>query len=152
MVLLNAITPISIYYFLGDRPPIHDPALQASATQYGLTPIAIRYPHPSFFITSHFWVTLFKWSLPTLVIPQFFGVLISFTPAASPTRDIDPVTIGIMRVACSVASDFGLGEQVLARKWRVLSACVGAAFAFAEAIGERKMASLKVLGTEQVHA
>jgi hypothetical protein len=101
--------------------------------------VSIPYPTPSYLFSSTLWSLLAKWSLPTLVIPQLCGALISFS---IPPRDVDPVTVGIVRVACSVASHWGITNDVLGSRWRVLSASIGAAFAFAEAVGERRRASL----------
>ena len=101
--------------------------------------VTIPYPTPSFFLSGTFWAILAKWSLPTLVIPQLCGALISFS---IPPREVDPVTIGIVRVACSVASHWGIADNVLGSRWRILSASVGAAFAFAEAVGERRKLAL----------
>lgn len=72
------------------------------------------------------------WLIPTLVLPLLFGMLISFN---TPDQDLDPVTIAIVRVACAFAGNWSIEPNVLSPRWRQLSACVHAAFAFAEAIG-----------------
>lgn len=38
----------------------------------------------SVFRSSSFWIVLFHWAIPTLLIPVIFGTLISFTPAPPP--------------------------------------------------------------------
>ncbi|KAF8510035.1 hypothetical protein JB92DRAFT_2831720 [Gautieria morchelliformis] len=120
--------PLNAPYKLDD--PISPPSTLVAS---------IPYPTPSYFLSGTLWAVLAKWSLPTLVIPQLCGALISFSV---PPREVDPVTIGIVRVACTVASRWGITDDILGSQWRILSASVGAAFAFAEAVGQRRRASL----------
>lgn len=120
--------PLNAPYKLND--PIRPPSTLVAS---------IPYPTPSFLVSGKLWTLLAKWSLPTLVIPQLFGALISFS---TPPREVDPVTIGIVRVACSVASHWGITDDVLGSRWRILSASVGAAFAFAELVGDKRKAAL----------
>ncbi|KAF8524908.1 hypothetical protein BU17DRAFT_42394 [Hysterangium stoloniferum] len=101
--------------------------------------LSISYPKLSYFRSAEPWKLLARWSLPTLVVPQLCGALISFNTSRG---DIDPVTVGIMRVACSVAHKWGIQNDVLDSRWRILSASVGAAFAFAEAIGAKKQSQI----------
>lgn len=114
--------------------------------------MTIYYPPLLVFQTSAFWVVLLHWALPSLVIPAFIGRLISFNPAFSPTNayswasapiaPLDPLTASIVRLAAqigypypSIAINSGIiGLDVLGSNWRVLSASVGLAFAFAETI------------------
>ncbi|KIJ25720.1 hypothetical protein M422DRAFT_38512 [Sphaerobolus stellatus SS14] len=162
-IMLWAVVPTTSITF-GGKPAVPPPppgATPAAPPSPGLT---LHYPSPHFFLTSTLWVLLGKWLVPTCVIPMFFGALISFNNLASipsvsaasspdtyrpsPARDLDPVTIGIMRVAFTAASNWGVADDVLPWHWRLISASVSAAFAFAEAIGERKRAAL-VLGKEK---
>lgn len=124
----HLLIPLNAPYKLDD--PIRPPSTWV---------LSIPYPTPSYLVSATLWSLLAKWSLPTLVIPQLCGALISFSV---PERDIDPVTVGIIRVACSVASHWGITNDVLGSRWRILSASVGAAFAFAEAVGQRRKGSL----------
>ncbi|KAF8589015.1 hypothetical protein K439DRAFT_1278805, partial [Ramaria rubella] len=126
-IMLFTVLPIS-HFRIPLNPPykVDDPILQPS------TIIAIiPYPTPSYVFSLAFWTLLGKWALPTLVIPLLCGTLVSFD---FPPREIDPITVGIVRVACSVASRWGIADETLGSRWRILSASVGAAFAFAEAI------------------
>jgi len=161
--MLWAVVPTTSHTFGGTpSDPIPPPPPGPAADSYtppspGLT---LHYPSPAFFLTPTLWTLLGKWIIPTCVIPMFFGALISFTsfplplssfpstpnPSGSttnpyrpsPSRDLDPVTMGIMRVAFTAASKWGIREEVLPWEWRMISACVSGAFAFAEAIGERR--------------
>lgn len=77
------------------------------------------------------------------------GTLVSFKPGSSwsDAPEADPLTAAIIRIACVLAGDWNLDWATVGvtHKWRLLSASVAAAFAFAEAIGERKPAPAKVL-------
>jgi len=113
--------------------------------------IILHYPPLVVFQTSIFWLVLLHWSLPTLIIPALIGCIITFNPALAPTRHhdkafsaapLDPLTASIIRLAAqlsypysSIASKTGIvGLDVLGSNWRILSASVGLAFSFAEAI------------------
>ena len=133
--MLYAVLPFSHLRIPLNPPYKLDDPIQPSSTLVA----SIPYPTPSYLFSGTFWTILAKWSLPTLVIPQLCGALISFS---IPPREVDPVTIGIVRIACSVASHWGIPDDVLGSRWRLLSASVGAAFAFAEALGERRKAAL----------
>ncbi|KIL56482.1 hypothetical protein M378DRAFT_89238 [Amanita muscaria Koide BX008] len=113
-------------------------------------PIHIYYPPLLLlFKTQVFWLVLFHWFTPTLLIPAVFGNLVSFTPGeaissghATQVIPFDPLTASIVRLAAQIAYPYTLmetrvgilGLDVLGFQWRVLNASIGVAFAFAEAI------------------
>jgi len=104
------------------------------------------------FYSSAFWTVLLHWAIPTLIFPTLVGCIVSFnpknipapanTPNSSPATPFDPLTSSIVRLAAQSAYPYDkiashsniVGLDVLGHKWRVLSASVGLAFAFAEAI------------------
>jgi len=113
--------------------------------------LTFHYPPLVVFQTSTFWLVLLHWSLPTLIIPALIGCIITFNPALAPARHhdeafpaapLDPLTASIIRLAAqlsypysSITSKTGIvGLDVLGSNWRILSASVGLAFSFAEAI------------------
>jgi hypothetical protein len=115
--------------------------------------ISLTHPTWVVFRTSIFWSTIGHWAIPSLIIPALLGTLISFHPATSArsqaTGDrppkpalipFDPLTASIIRLAAQIAYPFGPEGpkahivDVIGFRWRVLSAAVGVAFAFAEAI------------------
>jgi hypothetical protein len=102
---------------------------------YNWPTLYIGYPPLSYLRTADLWVTIFFWSLPTLIIPQSLGMLISFT---EPRREVNPLSAAIVRVACACAGSWTLDDNVLSTRWRVLSASMTLAFAFAEAVGENQ--------------
>ncbi|KAF9471930.1 hypothetical protein BDN70DRAFT_887571 [Pholiota conissans] len=121
----------------------------------------VPYPPLSVFQSGAFWQVLLQWAIPSMILPTFVGCLISFSPAlpstpaptpapAAPVAPLDPLTAAIVRLAAQTAYPYtNIGARVgvvnldvLGSQWRVLSASVGLAFAFAEAI----------LGTPQVVA
>ncbi|RDB23509.1 hypothetical protein Hypma_009237 [Hypsizygus marmoreus] len=128
---------------------------------------SVPYPPMSVFQTYAFWMVLLNWAAPTLVIPAIVGNIISFNPPASqPTSDapypvvpFDPLTASIIRVATQVGYPFAYfeaktnvqGLDVLGSRWRILTAAVGLAFAFAEAIAGAPQTFAKTLMTEQRH-
>ena len=109
------------------------------------------------------------WAIPTLIIPAFVGSVISFNPANTPSpaetpsatliAPFDPLTASIIRLAAQVGYPFAfiasrtelVGLDVLGSNWRVLSASVGLAFAFAEAIAGAPQLFAKTLIQEQRH-
>jgi hypothetical protein len=119
--------------------------------------------------TVAFWQVILHWAVPTLIIPAFVGSVISFNPANSPspaetpsatlTVPFDPLTACIIRLAAQVGYPYNLiasrtelvGLDVLGPNWRVLSASVGLAFAFAEAIAGAPQSFAKTLIQEQRH-
>jgi len=130
--------------------------------------ISVNYPPLLVFQTSAFWVVLLHWALPSLIIPAFIGRLISFNPAFSPTNSyswasapiapLDPLTASIIRLAAqigypypSIAINSGvIGLDVLGSNWRVLSASVVLAFAFAETISAAPQTAVdKILQEER---
>ena len=107
---------------------------------------------------------LLHWAVPTLIIPAFVGSVISFNPANTPSpaetpsaTPFDPLTASIIRLAAQVGYPYTLiasrtdlvGLDVLGSNWRVLSASVGLAFAFAEAIARAPRLFAKTLIQEQ---
>ncbi|KAG2745983.1 hypothetical protein P692DRAFT_20954959 [Suillus brevipes Sb2] len=108
--------------------------------------LAIPYPPARTFLTPSFWTVLIHWSIPTVFIPLVFGLLVSFHPANSTTARIprvialDPLSASIVRLAAHVAYPFRAleaslqGVDVIGQRWRLLTASVVVAFAFAEAI------------------
>ena len=99
---------------------------------------------PLFWITSTVtWKLLAKWSVVTYVLPQLAGYLISFT---TPRKDVDPVSAAIVKLALCMlapATWFILFEGDI-WKWRITGAASNAAFAFAEAIQERRVVTRDV--------
>jgi len=119
--------------------------------------ISLIYPPWTAFVTYAFWSAIVHWSIPTLFIPALFGTIISFNPAESrlqladarqrtaqqfPRIPFDPLTASIIRLAAQIAYPFATDDSgiqaldVLGLRWRALSASLGVAFAFSEAIAE----------------
>jgi hypothetical protein len=112
---------------------------------------------------------ILHWAVPTLIIPAFIGSIISFNPANTPSpaespsvtpiATFDPLTASIIRLAAQVGYPYAfiasrtelVGLDVLGSNWRVLSASVGLAFAFAEAIADAPQLFAKTLIQEQRH-
>ena len=122
-----------------------------------LPTVSLVYPSWGIFRTAVFWSIIGHWAIPSLFIPALFGTLISFHPGTSvlrpppsqPTADrspkrstipFDPLTASIIRLAAQIAYPLGQMDSrirvadIIGFRWRVLSAAVGVAFAFAEAI------------------
>ena len=98
--------------------------------------LAIPYPPMSYLLSTPLYKTAVAWAIPTLIIPQLFGTLISFS---SPRKEVDPLSAGIVRLAIVAAGTWGLDNDVLSSKWRILSAAVSVAFAVAEAVYENQV-------------
>lgn len=108
--------------------------------------LAIPYPPARTFLQPSFWTVLIHWSIPTIFIPIVFGLLVSFHPANSTSVRtprvvaLDPLSASIVRLAAHVAYPFRSletslqGIDVIGQRWRLLTASVVVAFAFAEAI------------------
>jgi hypothetical protein len=138
LYVLYAIIPWAI---------VNVPLSPTSSSKYTRS-IDIPYPPIAALQTSAFWNVLYHWFLPTLLIPAFFGILISFRPVPrqSPSSPrvsnppFDALTASIIRLAAQVVYPYNAleedlqGVDVLGWRWRVVGAGVGMAFAFAEAI------------------
>ncbi|PPQ98649.1 hypothetical protein CVT24_004147 [Panaeolus cyanescens] len=131
--------------------------------------VSIAYPPLSTFQASAFWLTLFHWAIPTLIVPTVLGSLISFSPVApsppptgsetpaQPVAPLDPLTASIIRLVAQIAYPYEslsarnniVGLDVLGPNGRVLSASTGLAFAFAEAIQGAPKVFAKTLVAEQ---
>ncbi|KAF8966970.1 hypothetical protein BDZ97DRAFT_1806136 [Flammula alnicola] len=114
--------------------------------------ISVAYPPWTTFQTSTFWQVILQWAIPTLILPtQSPGF-----PAA-PVAPLDPLTASIIRLAAQTAYPYpAIGKyvdvvnlDVLGSNWRILSASVGLAFAFAEAIAGAPQIITKTLVREQ---
>lgn len=157
---------IHILMFLFFSPLLQLPLSPAGDSKLSLS---INYPPWHVFQTYAFWMVLGHWIIPTLIIPAIVGNLVSFKPPSlgthststgtSPAIQFDPLTASIIRLAAHVGYPFALLEQngrlqgldVLGFKWRVLSAAVGVAFAFAEAIAGAPQLFAKTLADERCH-
>ena len=53
-------------------------------------------------------------------------------------RDIDPLTSSIARLVCVLSIPWGIPEELLSVKSRILAASTALAFAIAEALNDRK--------------
>lgn len=151
-VPLNA--PYRTHYD-GPIPPVGNPT---GAPLVSTRILHVPYPPGWFLQTLWPYTTLLLWLIPTVILPQLIGTLVSFRPAthgavkrdgeATEVRqaggEADPLTAAIIRVACVFAGDWGLDWSTVGinKKWRVLGSSVAAAFALAEAVGERKAALL----------
>ncbi|KDR74156.1 hypothetical protein GALMADRAFT_212311 [Galerina marginata CBS 339.88] len=122
--------------------------------------VSLTYPPSSIFTTYTFWAVILHWAIPTLIVPTLVGCIISFNPSNAPSKakllahahhikdttsavaPLDPLTASIIRLAAQTAYPYAaigtrtnvVGLDVLGSNWRVLSASVGLAFSFAEAI------------------
>ncbi|KAH7924455.1 hypothetical protein BV22DRAFT_1090912 [Leucogyrophana mollusca] len=109
----------------------------------------VPYPPLSAFQNPAIWSVIFNWSIPTLVIPALFGVVLSFHPAnmtsaragrptSPPLVPFDPLTASIIRLAAQFIYSFDSpgtdSIDVVGQRWRIVNAAVGVAFAFVEAI------------------
>ncbi|KAG9019435.1 hypothetical protein FRB90_002258 [Tulasnella sp. 427] len=151
-VPLNA--PYRTHYD-GPVPPVAAPS---GAPLVSTRILHVPYPPGWFLQTLWPYTTVLLWLIPTVILPQLVGTLVSFRPAtrgavkgdgeATEIRqaggEADPLTAAIIRVACVFAGDWGLNWSTIGidKKWRVLGSSVAAAFALAEAVGERKAALL----------
>ncbi|KIM41650.1 hypothetical protein M413DRAFT_27253 [Hebeloma cylindrosporum] len=130
------------------------------------TLVSVPYPPWSVFQSPAFWQVLLHWAIPTLIAPAFIGCIISFNPAnAPPTSNpadapiapFDPLTASIIRLAAQIAYPYTavsartnvVGLDVLGYNWRILSASVGLAFSFAEAISAAPQVFAKSLIHQQ---
>ncbi|KAK0463178.1 uncharacterized protein EV420DRAFT_1304200 [Desarmillaria tabescens] len=84
--------------------------------------IEVPYPPPSVLQSRAFWMDIGRWTGPTVVVPGLLGYLVSFRGHDG----FDPLTGWVVRLAGVV-----LAEEA---RWRVVTASVGVAFAFAEAM------------------
>lgn len=127
------------------------------------TLVSVPYPPWSTFQSSAFWQVLLHWAIPTLIAPAFVGCIISFNPAnapppksnptETPIAPFDPLTASIIRLAAQVAYPYTAlvartnvaDLDVLGYNWRILSASVGLAFSFAEAISGAPQVFAKTL-------
>lgn len=91
------------------------------------------YPPSSVFTTKDLYTLIAQWSLPTLVLPIILGNLISFQSHA----DVDPITAGIVRLVCAISSQWGVPEELLSSKTRIVSAATVLAFSVAETLAGR---------------
>ncbi|KAJ7224507.1 hypothetical protein GGX14DRAFT_650874 [Mycena pura] len=124
---------------------------QTYAISVAGTTVAVSYPPLDTYRYPGFVPTLTNWAIPTLLLPALVGTVISFSPAipsSTPSRAVtfDPLTASIIRLALQFAYNpatarspgIGIGpvyaQDVLGLRIRVLTAAVGVAFAFAEAI------------------
>ncbi|KAH7100440.1 hypothetical protein BKA62DRAFT_245275 [Auriculariales sp. MPI-PUGE-AT-0066] len=125
MFIIYTIVPWQ-YFLIPLTPPFKTYGIDASS-------VIARIPYAplDYVLSAHPWGTVFYWLLPTLLVPQLFGALISFS---TPRRKVDPLSAAIVRVALAVAGQWGLNEGILNTKWRVLDASVAAAFALAESV------------------
>ena len=85
-------------------------------------------------ISRDLYTLLAQWAIPTLVLPLFAGALVTF----SDRKDIDPVSSGIVRLACVCSSTWGVPDELLSSKTRIIAAATSLAFATAEAIVVRQ--------------
>lgn len=79
---------------------------------------------------------MLHWFLPSLFIPALAGTLISFHPFSN---KLDPLTAAITRLAAHVVYPYEVDP--LGMQWRVMTASVGLAFAFAEVIVKAPVAA-----------
>ena len=120
--------------------------------------LSVPYPPWSILQSAAFWQVVLHWAVPTLIIPAFVGSVISFNPANTQSpASFDPLTASIIRLAAQVGYPYAFitsrtqlaSLDVLGSNWRVLSASVGLAFAFAEAIAGAPQLFAKTLIREQ---
>lgn len=131
--------------------PIHLFSRKVPISPRGDNFVTLHYPPSSVFQTAAFWTVILHWALPTLILPTLVGCMISFNPEMTPRNSdsnnssvapLDPLTASIIRLAAQLAYPYSsiatksdiVGLDVLGSNWRTLSASVGLAFAFAEAI------------------
>ncbi|KAG8922110.1 hypothetical protein FRC02_012129 [Tulasnella sp. 418] len=133
--------PLNPPYSVKPTGPIPSEANPSAVPLVSTRVATIPYPPLDYVTSSAPYITLLLWSIPTLIVPQIFGTLISFRNKDL-NQESDPLTAAIIRVACALAGDWNLGDWTttlrITKKWRLLSACVACAFALAEAVGERK--------------
>jgi len=95
--------------------------------------LAFTVPPVETLISRDLYLLIAQWAVPTLVLPFLAGALVTF----SDRKDIDPVSSGIVRLACVCSSTWGIPPDLLSVKTRVISAATALAFATAEAIVAR---------------
>ncbi|KII90285.1 hypothetical protein PLICRDRAFT_175048 [Plicaturopsis crispa FD-325 SS-3] len=153
---------LELVYILAVIIPVQRSSLSIPLSAADHKTLPLVHPTWSVFSTPAFWLVLMHWALPTLLIPALFGKLISFDPTPPPQPSLasstalslsrapppsetpnetrlpfDPLTASIIRLAAQIAYPFpqlGAGVDVLGPRWRVLSASLGVAFAFAEVV------------------
>ncbi|KAF8894999.1 Rft protein-domain-containing protein [Gymnopilus junonius] len=128
--------------------------------------LTLVYPPSSVFQTYAFWTVILHWALPTLIVPTLVGCLISFNPNQTPSKStppthpvapLDPLSASIVRLAAQTAYPYTViatrsgvtGIDILGTNWRIWSASVGLAFAFAEAIAGTPQVVAKEIVREQ---
>lgn len=94
--------------------------------------LGIPYPPASVFLSKDTYALISQWAVPTLVLPVIFGNLISFQTQ----KDVDPISAGIVRLACAVSWSWGVSEDLLSTKTRVVSAALALSFAVAEKLSQ----------------
>ncbi|KAG8753479.1 hypothetical protein FRC14_006007 [Serendipita sp. 396] len=100
--------------------------------------VSIPYPPISYLLSGHLYKQLVYWSLPTVVVPQIAGSLISFS---TPRKDVDPLSAGIVKLALAIIMDeswFAVQGRTIGQ-WRVVGSAASLAFALAEATEERRV-------------
>lgn len=131
----------------------------------GAISMPLVYPPLATFQTTAFWTVLLHWFIPTVLAPLIVGNLISFNPSLNQRqreddKDIvafDALTASIVRLAAQIAYPFSTldiqsgvyGLDVLGFKFRVWSASLGLAFAFAETISGAPQAFAQTLRRER---
>lgn len=100
--------------------------------------VVIPYPPLSYLLSTHLYKELSYWFIPTVLLPQAAGTLISFS---TPRKDVDPLSAGIVKLALAVILDdswFAVQGKTVSQ-WRVVGAATSLAFALAEATEERRV-------------
>lgn len=124
-------------------------APQVPLSPNGAVAVSLVYPPLSTFQTSAFWTVLLHWFTPTILAPFIVANLISFNPTLNHQREeekgiiaFDPLTASIVRLAAHLVYPYPAldlssrvyGLDVLGYHFRIWSASVSLAFAFAETI------------------
>jgi hypothetical protein len=139
MVLVVSFIPWKSLPVSGDSTITTSPAIQTlQCEQIVVTPpgskgsieLAFTVPPVETLISRDLYLLIAQWAVPTLVLPFLAGALVTF----SDRKDIDPVSSGIVRLACVCSSTWGIPPDLLSVKTRVISAATALAFATAEAI------------------
>jgi hypothetical protein len=92
----------------------------------------IPYPPKETITSLELYTLILKLVSQAYILPALFGSLISFSNHTNAV--VDPVTSSIVRLVAAVSHDFGVPEEFVSQKTRIVGGGTALAFAFAESV------------------